>query len=306
MRTGVRLIVAGALALADRERAAVVARSLEHAERDRVDVGDGERAGVAGGSGELGRRLETAEEVRLLEDGRRCALCGIGPSRRVDRAAVVRHLDHLEAETDGVGLDDPAHLRVERLGEHDLRAAGHVLRDEARVGSDGRAVVTGRVRDVHPGQLADRRLILEDRLEHALAQLGLVRRVRRQELAALEHRVDDGRNVVVVDPGSEERELLRRVDVARCQLLQVPDELGLRERGLEVERTTEPHAGGDVAEELVDRRDPDRLEHRLPVVVGQGKLTHEFERTALYASSSSSVSTSEGSLRRIRSSQPSP
>ena len=107
-------------------------------------------------------------------------LVGIG------HAAPVRHLDDLEAEARRVGLHDLADLRVRRLAEDDLRAAGRVLRDEARVGGDGRPVVAGRVRDVHPGQLADRGLVLEDRLEDALAHLRLVRRVRGEELAALE------------------------------------------------------------------------------------------------------------------------
>ena len=64
---------------------------------------------------------------------------------------------------------------------------------------DRRPVVARRVRDVHAGQLADRGLVLEDRLQHALAHLRLVRRVGGQELAALHHGVDDRRHVVVVD-----------------------------------------------------------------------------------------------------------
>jgi hypothetical protein len=79
-----------------------------------------------------------------------------------------------------------------------------VLSDVTRVGGDRRAVVAGRVRHVHAGQLADDRLVLEDRLEDTLAHLGLIRRVCRQELAASEDRVDDRGDVVVVDPGAEE------------------------------------------------------------------------------------------------------
>ena len=134
-------------------------------------------------------------------------------------------LDDLEAEPGRVGLHDLAHLRVERLGEHDPRAPGGVLRDVAGVGRDREAVVAGRVRHVHPGQLADRRLVLEDRLQDALAHLGLVRRVGGQELAALQDRVDDRRHVVVVDAGAEERELDARVRVLRGELLQVADQL---------------------------------------------------------------------------------
>ena len=78
----------------------------------------------------------------------------------------------------------------------------------------------------------------------ALAHLRLVRRIRGQELAALQDRVDDRRHVVVVDPGAEERELDARVRVLRGQLLQVADELRLGERRRHIELALEPHASG--------------------------------------------------------------
>ena len=184
----------------------------------------------------------------------------------------MRDLDDLEAEPGRVGLDDLAHLRVERLGEHDPRAPGRVLRDVAGVGRDGEAVVAGRVRHVHPGQLADRRLVLEDRLQHALAHLRLVRRVGGQELAALQDRVDDRRHVVVVDAGAEERELDARVRVLRGELLEVPDQLELGQRGRDVELAVEAHALRDLLEQVVDRRDADRGEHLVAVALGEREV----------------------------------
>ena len=181
-------------------------------------MGNGERPRLSSGSGERGRVLEAAEEVRLREDHGRCALGGAGDPIGVDDAAVVADLDHLEPEPGRVGLDDLAHLRVEGLGQHDARSTGGVLRDVARVGRDREPVVSGRVRHVHPRQLADRRLVLEDRLQDSLAHLRLVRRVRGQELAPLQDRVDDRRHVVVVDPCTEERELDAGVGVLRRQL----------------------------------------------------------------------------------------
>ena len=179
-------------------------------------------------------------------------------SSGVGRAIAVRHLDDLEPEARRVRLHDLAHLRVRRLGDDDLAASGRVLRDVAGVGGDGRPVVAGRVRDVHPGQLADRRLVLEDRLEDALAHLRLVRRVRRQQLAALQDRVDDRRDVVVVDPRAEERQLAPRVGVPRGERGEVREDLLLGERRLEVELAPEANGLRDVAEELVDRGDADR------------------------------------------------
>ena len=105
--------VAGRLPLADRDRAAVAAGSLEHAERHRVDMGDRQRLGVVRGRCQLRRRLQAAEEVRLLEDraggvlGRCAELLGVGD------AVAVRHVDDLHPEARRVGPDDLAHLRVE-------------------------------------------------------------------------------------------------------------------------------------------------------------------------------------------------
>ena len=181
-----------------------------------------------------------------------------------------------------------------------------MLRDVASVCGDGRPVVAGRVRHVHAGQLADHRLVLEDRLEDALAHLRLVGRVRGQELAAPEDVVDDGWDVVVVDAGADERELLAGVDVPRRELLQALDDLLLREWVAELERPVETNAGGDVPEELLDARDADRLQHRLAIGAGQCLVGHCSARCALYASASMRLSASDASESRIRISQPLP
>ena len=258
-------------------RAAVPARRLEHARatsgrrarprarrrrrlrrRDRVQAPGSRRSSGAG----RGRG-------RVLAPPRASSSGSVAPS-------AVRHLDDLEPEPGRVRLHDLAHLRARRLGDDDLRPPGRVLRHVAGVRGDRRAVVAGRVRDVHPGELADRRLVLEDRLQHALAQLGLVRRVGRQELAALEDGVDDRGDVVVVDPGAEERELCVGWRSRAASSSRWRDELLLRERRLEVELTAEAHACRNVGEELVHRRDADRLEHLLAVGVGQREVARHW------------------------------
>ena len=182
---------------------------------------------------------------------------------RIGRPAVVRHLDHLEPEPRRVGLHDLAHLRIQRLGEDDLRAARGVLGDVAGVGGDGRAVVAGGVRDVHPGQLADRGLVLEDRLQDALAHLGLVRRVGRQELAALRaprRRPPARSGRRCPRRGTRARApcaTFRAASSSRCATSSCSDSARL-----EVELAVEAHARRDVPEELVDRVDADRREHR--------------------------------------------
>ncbi len=186
----------------------------------------------------------------------------------------MRDLDDVEAEARRVRLHDLAHLRVQRLREHDLAAVGDVPSDEARVGGDRAAVVARRVGDVHPRQLADHGLVLEDRLQRSLAHLRLVRRVRGQELAAGEHDVGDGGHVVVVDAGADERQLRAGVDVLRREFLEVAHELRLAERGRNVELAVEANTRRDLLEQLVDRRDADRREHLRAVGVGQAQIAH--------------------------------
>ena len=269
-------------------------------------MGDRQRAGLGRGGGDVGGRLEAAEEVGLLEDHARRVLGGGPDGVGIGRAAVVRHLDDLHPEPGGEGAHDVPHLGVERLGDDDLRPAGRGPRDVAGVRRDRQAVVAGGVRDVHPGQLADGGLVLEDRLERPLAHLGLVGRVRGQELATLHHGVADRRDVVVVDAGPEELDLAARVDVPRRELGQVGHQLGLGERRLEVELTPQPDRLRDLVEELLDGSDADGGEHRVAVGVGECGERHRASTSSRYAAASISESSSEGSDIRTLISQPSP
>ena len=103
------------------------------------------------------------------------------------------------------------------------------------------------------------------------------------------------------------RDLPEAVRLGR-ELLEVADDLLLGQGGLEVELAVEAHARGDVAEELVHRRDADRREHLVAVALGERQVppAHCSARTCLYASRSRSDSTSDGSDSRMRTSQPSP
>ena len=75
--------VAERLALADRDVDAALARRPEHAERDRVDGGDAERARLVGGARQRLEVLDRAEEVRVLdEDGGGLVVEGLGELRR--------------------------------------------------------------------------------------------------------------------------------------------------------------------------------------------------------------------------------
>src|SRR6185503_219615 len=120
-----------------------------------------------------------------------------------------------------------------------------------------------------------------------------------------EQRVDQRRHVVVVHPSTEERDLVLGRDVAAREVAQVRVHLLFRLARRQVDRPVQPHVLRDVGEQLVDRAGADGLEHRLPVGVGGGGVATQL-RLPSYASRSSSSSTSDGSVSRTFTSQPSP
>ena len=79
---------------------------------------------------------------------------------------------------------------------------------------------------------------------------------------------------MVVDPHPEEAQLARRVRVAGRELLEVPHERRLRKGLGDVERLLETDARRDLLKQVLERRDSDRLQHRLAIGVGEGEVAH--------------------------------
>ena len=216
--------------------------------------------------GQRGDVLDGAEHVRLLDEDRagvvvdrRCPGVGVG------HAAAERDLDDLGAEAARERAQRLAAVRVQAARDDELAAAVGELR-QVGGGADGaRALVDRGVGDRQPGELADRGLVLEHHLQAALADLRLVRRVGRQELRAAEQHVDHGGDVVVVHPGAEEGDLVLGRGVAARQVEQVAVDVLLGHPGGQVELLAQPHAVGDLVEELVDGRDADGGQHRVEV-----------------------------------------
>jgi hypothetical protein len=131
-------------------------------------------------------------------------------------------------------------------------------------------------RHFHPGQLADERLELVDALECALAHLGLVRGVGGRELRAADDLAHDGGNQVAVHAGPEE------ADVRRAVASREPRELGanlLLGHGRRQVPAGGTDRGGDIGEEVIDRRHPDRLEHAPAVGIGVRGVGHAEGRS---------------------------
>ena len=73
---------------------------------------------------------------------------------------------------------------------------------------------------------------------------------------------------MVVHPRPQEAELGVGVGVSLRERGQVVEALGLREAGRQVERARQAQVRGDLGEQVVDRADADRVEHRPAVGVG--------------------------------------
>ena len=123
---------------------------------------------------------------------RRAASGGSAHDRR--RSAMPRHR-----------LDRLAIVRMQAAGEHRLLPLGDAVRHQHRLGGRGRAVIHRGVGDLHAGQQRDLGLELEQILQRALRDLGLIRRVGGEEFRALDQVIDARRHVVLVGAGSRRR-----------------------------------------------------------------------------------------------------
>ena len=260
VRAAVRHRDAERLALADGDVDPQRTRWLE--QRVRVRLGDlhAERARVVRGVHDLAHVDERSKCIGVLDDEAGRALGGRRELRR-------RHLDDLELGPARVGAQRAA-IREVDLGRHDHSlASGDPNGHEGGFGRGRTAVVHGGVHDLHREQLGHERLVLERRLERALAHLGLVRRVRREELAAeREHRHRRGDVAALDRPADEERPR----PGGRVQLrdpLEVRLHLQLREARADAELRM-ARVLRDRAEELVDVAHADAVQHRGAVGLG--------------------------------------
>ena len=246
----------------------------------RLDDGHEERACRVGQATDLLHRLEEADDRRLGGDdaGHRARRVRQHP---LERREVRRpgggaggHEGHLRERQVGAGevrLEGLAVVGVDTPGDEDVLALRGPAGHQRGLGGRGGAVVVGRRDDVHAGQLGEERLVLVDRLERPLADLGLVRRVRRVELAAQEELVDDRRQVVAVDARAEEAREVGPVPPGQAPQVLHQLELGQRRRQVQAGRAD---ARRDRLEEHVDRIDPERREHPSPLARGVRSVRH--------------------------------
>ena len=183
--------------------------------------------------------------------------------------------DELDADRLGAGRQHGDRLRM-GVVVHDepcrrrlRQPAGH----RHRLGRGRRLVEQRRVGHLEAGELGDHRLEVEQRLEAALADLGLVGRVRRVPRRVLEH--------VALDDARRDRAVVAHADQAGARLVlggevaQLGEHLGLGPCRGQVERgVVGADGGGDrLVEQILERVGADHVEHRRELGGGRADVT---------------------------------
>jgi hypothetical protein len=186
--------------------------------------------------------------------------------------------DEVDAEMPRAGLDDGDRLRVaERVDEEGLPLrAAHPAGHGHRLGGGGGLVQQGRVGQLQAGEVDDHLLVVQERLEPALAHLGLVGRVGRVPARAFQKVAQDhrrGMGAVVAHADQRHRRL-----VGGRQLGQAVERLRLGQRAGKVERRGRADRGRDRAlDQLGQRAQPEFGQHRLDVLRARADVTaHEL------------------------------
>ena len=215
--------------------------------------------------GELGEVGDAAEDVGILDDdAARLAVDhgeqagdvrspARGPARAVSSTSPVKRA-MVFADRDIMGV---------KAGREDrLAAAGDPPRHRDRLPAGGRAVIHRGVGDVAAVEPRDLGLELEQGLQRALGDLGLVGRVAGQELAALDEMIDAGRDVVAIGAAAEEEGHLAGDHVAPGKAAQMPLDRQLAGMvGQAFDLARQPRGLGHVDEQIVDRGGADGAEH---------------------------------------------
>ena len=227
--------------------------------------------------GDFGRGfhlLHDAEEIRRLDDDRAGEAVHFAFQVFQVEVAGFGHVAELgdgHALMFGVGGEHFAVLGVDAFGDQHAALAGGAHRHHGGLGHGGGAVVHGRVGHVHAGELADHGLKFEDGGERALRDLGLIGRVRGEELAARDHGIHQHGAEMVVHAGAEEAGVA--VGALGRAVAEVIHNLVFGNAGRQIQRPVQPHLVGQVGEQLFRRTDAASVEHGAALGFGFRKIS---------------------------------
>ncbi len=170
-------------------------------------------------------------------------------------------------------------LRMHRLCYYRTIAASHAHRHHHGLGHARRPVIHRRIRNLHPRQLADHRLELEQRLQRPLRNLRLIRCITRQKLAARYHRINKHWPIVPVSPRAQKARIARSILLGKR--LEVLDHLLLAMLPRNIQITRQPVLGRNRGKQIVNRRNAYLGEHLRAVRRGLRQIAHLFSVRSL-------------------------
>ena len=150
------------------------------------------------------RRFQESVIIRLLEQHRRRVIRdGLFQCLEIRKTIFLRNDDQFGPASITVCPDDIDHFRINRRG--DIVSGMLPIRTHGgRLCRRRRSVVNRRVGDIHPRQFTDHGLIFKNRLQYALADFRLIRRIRGDKFFIGRNLTDNGRNIVPVSARAPE------------------------------------------------------------------------------------------------------
>ena len=192
-------------------------------------------------------------------------LPGVGRMRRQRDDLVPRHGRD--------GRDRGAIMRMQISRQHRLAALGDPVRHQHRLGRRGRAVIHRGIGHFHAGQHGDLSLKLEQCLQRALGDLGLIGRIGSKELGALNQVVDARRNVMPIGAAADEERHGSGRHVASRHLRKRPLDFELALAGRQIRRAQ--CCGRNVGEQIIDVAHADAGEHLGAILGSERKIAHQ-------------------------------
>ena len=246
---------AKALAVANADVGAKLPGRAQHGEGEQVGSYDKQRASRMHRLGQRGEILDRAQGVGILGEHRRQAGLTVGlPGGEIGR------LD-TQTERFEAGAHDGEAGRMAAVGDHHPVGTGHLGSSQRQGFGAGGAFIEQRgIRHVEPGEIGDEGLEVEQGLEPALADLGLVGRVGRVpsgilQQVALDHRRREGVVIAQADEAAHD-------PVAAHEFAQLRQSRLLVERGRQLERLAQADRfGHDLVDEGVERVEAETLKH---------------------------------------------
>jgi hypothetical protein len=178
----------------------------------------------------------------------------------------------------------PGHLLVVRMDTFRQQHPGsplHPAAEQHRLRQRRGPVIKRGVRHLHAGELANHGLVLEHRLQGALADFRLVGGVGRVELRPGEQMADDRGNVVPVGPGSQKAADLRHRPVSSGQPPGSISQLRFRMGRRQVQWLLQAQPRRYGGKQILDPFHADRSEHLAAIGVTDGNVGHQAFDSAM-------------------------